>query len=137
LTGLPILFSVYLCQFNVLAVYSQLKEPTDENIHSVVYSALAVITVIYCCLGFIGCLLFGEYNINELTTALQEVHIRSLRRENYPDNVLELFDTSDPLILISRIAMFISLLCTIPMIIIPARSIIIKDILGFSGCNSV
>ena len=118
--GFPIICLVYFCQFNVLGVYSQLKNPTDENITSTIRDAIVVITIIYITLGTVGCFLFPKEMLGMEA-----------------DNILSVFSNTNTLILCGRIALLITLVCSLPVIVIPLRMVIFVEVIVSLHCNCV
>ena len=117
-TGVPIIFLVYFCHFNVLGVYTQLQNPTEESINRVVRDALFIITVIYIVMGYVGCCLIP------------------LDSEP-PDNILLIFSSSDTMMMVGRSALLITLLCAIPVIVLPLRTILLVEFIGSMHCLRV
>jgi amino acid permease len=100
LTGLPIIFISFLCQFNVLGVYSDLNFPTDQNMGRVIDTSMTIAAVLFACFGLVGYFFASDQT---------------------QDNILKNFSPRDPSLLIARIGLTLTLLCQLPMVVLPCR----------------
>ncbi len=120
LIALPIIKLCFLCQFNMLGVYGNLSDPTNDRIDSTISNALRIITTFFFVLGTVGYLIF----------------VVGMNGYAY-DNILEVFPTDDKLILVGRIFMEITLIAALPVIMVPARTIILNEIVDFYAMRNV
>ena len=120
LIALPIIKLCFLCQFNMLGVYGNLRDPTNDRIDSTISNALRIISIFFLVLGTIGYLIFA------------------IGMNGYAyDNILEVFPTDDTIILVGRIFMEITLIAALPVIMVPARTIILNEIVDLYAMRSV
>ena len=111
LQSLPILISVYVCQFNVLPVHNELRNPTPKRIQSFVRSTYAICTIFYIALGFLGSL----YNNCLLSTS-----------NKLQSNILKNFPDSDPIIFFGRVCLTLTIAFAFPVLVLPARNVILN-----------
>lgn len=98
LTALPITFIAYMCHFNINAVYCDLKRPQD--IQCVVSSAVSSAAVFFIVFGVAG------YVCASGATA---------------DNILKNFDSRDPVVMVARMGLTVTLMSQLPMMVVPCR----------------
>lgn len=98
--GLPIIFISFLCQFNILGVYSDLDNPTDNRMKSVIDISMTVAAVIFTSFGLVGYLFASDHT---------------------QDNILKNFSPRNPSLLVARIGLTLTLLCQLPMVVLPCR----------------
>jgi amino acid permease len=98
--GLPIIFISFLCQFNVIGVFSDLNSPNDQNMGRVINISMTVAAVLFTSFGFVGYLFASNHT---------------------QDNILKNFSPRDPSLLIARIGLTLTLLCQLPMVVLPCR----------------
>jgi len=101
LTALPIVLIAFFVQFNVIDVYSNLQEPSQKNIDSVIGGTIGISATIFAAFGLAG--YFYAYGDTE-------------------DNVLKNFSTRDPDLIYARIGLIITLICQTPMVGLPCRN---------------
>ena len=114
LYSLPIILIAFLCQFNVLGVYSNLYQPTSVRMKQVLYVSIPGSGLIYIIFG-IGGYLFAY--------------------ENTFDNILNNFSSQDPSLIIARCGLLFTIICQIPMVVLPCRQSIIELIHKLSTDN--
>lgn len=100
LTSLPIILIAFMCQFNILGVYSRLSEPTAGRINRVIDVSMMSAGLLYILFGVAGYFLALDWTL---------------------DNILNNFSPQDPSLLIARCGLLVTLLCQIPMIVVPCR----------------
>lgn len=101
LTALPITLIAYLCHFNVNGVYCDLQKP--EEINFVIRTAVSGASIVFILFGMAGYIFAGG------ETA---------------DNILKNFSPRDPLLMVARLGLSITLMTQLPMMIIPCRKTI-------------
>jgi amino acid permease len=52
--SIPIYVSSFLCHFNVLPVYSELRHPTRERAHNIVHFTMGTTLALYLWVGLMG-----------------------------------------------------------------------------------
>lgn len=98
--GLPIIFISFLCQFNILGVYSDLDSPSDDRMRRVIDISMGVAAIIFAAFGLVGYFFASDET---------------------QDNILKNFSPRDPSLLIARIGLTLTLLCQLPMVVLPCR----------------
>lgn len=90
----------YCSQFNVLPLFSELKNPTRERMNSIKHRTIAICILILTLFGGLGYMCFGQRT---------------------PGDILTAFDSSNPYVAIGRLALGISLLLKCPLVLHPLR----------------
>lgn len=90
----------YCSQFNVLPLFSELKNPTRNRMNSIKRRTIAICMVILSLFGGLGYLSFGQKT---------------------PGDILTAFDSSNPYVAVGRLALGISLLLKCPLVLHPLR----------------
>ncbi len=101
LSAFPLFTLAFMCQFNILSMHSELVNPTRERVKSVIGISMGVGSVIYALLCF-----FGYLCAYELTR----------------DDILLNFKPSDKIMLLGRFGFGLSMLVSVPMLVLPTRS---------------
>lgn len=104
LSSLPVFVSCYICHYNVPLVHNELSQPSPKRIRYVLRTTIWSATAFYLFLGFIGSM-YGNCTPNGIVQG----------------NVLLSFDEDDPLLLIGRACLAMTITLAFPMIVIPAR----------------
>ena len=102
--ALPIFVLAFMCHFNALEMHSELVNPTRTRLKRVIIITIAVSTIIYFLFGIAGYLWAGD---------------------NVQGDILRSFDADDQLIFIGRFGLLIAMLGNIPLMVLPARQIIV------------
>ena len=116
--AVPIISFVFICQLNSLAIYSQLRHPYPKRMNTIIYTSITIITVIFLLFSFTGTLILHKSNF--LT-----------------DNILLVFPIHDSLMLLGRINLLITLICSLPILIVPARHLILDSFLTIGTSHSM
>ena len=98
--AIPIIFISFLCQFNVLGVYSDLHRPSTENIDAVINRSMLISATLFTCFGLAG--YFFAF-------------------DDTADNILNNFSSRDPAVLVARFGLTFTLMCQLPMVMVPCR----------------
>eukprot|EP00603_Paraphysomonas_imperforata_P004921 CAMPEP_0114420058 /NCGR_PEP_ID=MMETSP0103-20121206/4358_1 /TAXON_ID=37642 ORGANISM="Paraphysomonas imperforata, Strain PA2" /NCGR_SAMPLE_ID=MMETSP0103 /ASSEMBLY_ACC=CAM_ASM_000201 /LENGTH=407 /DNA_ID=CAMNT_0001588519 /DNA_START=1 /DNA_END=1225 /DNA_ORIENTATION=+ len=98
LTALPITFIGFLCHFNVNSIFCDLTDPRD--IKCVVRSTVSGVAAVFLLFGFAGYVFAGA------ATA---------------DNVLKNFSAKDPVLMLARVGLSVTLMSQLPIMVIPCR----------------
>jgi len=96
----PIVSVTYLCQFNMLAVHAKLKHPTRERMSWTIHWSIIATSFVYGVGSIAG--YFCAY-------------------ENTSDNIFNNFASTNKLLYLGRIALSVTLLCSLPMMVLPCR----------------
>jgi amino acid permease len=108
----PLYVSCYVCHYNILTVHNELRAPSLARVRWWLRSTNLSATTFYVVLGS-----FGAFYAPCTTTG------------RISGNVLLNFDIDDPLLLVGRMCLAITLTLAFPMLTIPARDILMRSIL--------
>jgi amino acid permease len=100
LYGLPFFCVAYLCHFNVLPMHCELRRPTRRRMKRVIHYTMSIPAVLYTLTAVFGYL----YALSDTC-----------------DSILKNFDRHDPLMLVGRAGLVITLLFSFPLIVLPCR----------------
>lgn len=109
LETIPIATMLYLSHFNVLGVYTQLHNPTSRRIGQVICSSMLILTILFITFGIVGYLIFLELFDGRIA-----------------DNILQVFPAQHSAMLLGRASLLLTLMCTLPVMMVPARAILIE-----------
>ena len=109
LNSLPLFISCFVCHYNVLAVHNDLQEPTQKRVSWWLRSTAWGATAFYMAIGFSGSL----YGACTPSGTVQ-------------GNVLLDFDPSDPLLMVGRMCLALTITLAFPMLTLPARDIMLR-----------
>jgi len=113
LDAVPLFISSYICHFNVLPIHNELRCPTSDRIRQWVRTSLWSATLFYYMIGFTGSLMAKCTSSNQVQ-----------------GNILLDFDESDPLLLLGRLCLAMTITLAFPMLVIPARDILVRSLVG-------
>lgn len=99
-TAIPITLISYFCHCNIISVYCELQRPTNERMSRIINYMLVIACTIYILFGLSG--YFFAYEFTQ-------------------DNILDNFPSKDPALVIARIGLGLTLMCQLPMIVVPCR----------------
>lgn len=107
--SLPLFISCFVCHYNICTVHNELRDPTPARsswwIRSTTWSA----AIFYLAMGFAGSM-YGNCTPSGLVQG----------------NVLLDFAEDDPLLLMGRICLALTISLAFPMLVIPARDIVLR-----------
>ncbi|CAM9263340.1 unnamed protein product, partial [Phaeothamnion confervicola] len=112
LRAFPIMSLAYLCHaspsilVNILSVQAKLVNPTRDRLKGVIHGATGLGSILYTFLGLFG--YFYAY-------------------DNTKDDILLNFDPQDGVILVGRLGLGVTMLCAVPMMVLPCRDAL-KDL---------
>lgn len=109
LEAIPVFTMLYISHFNVLGVFTQLEKPTPHRMSQVINCSVAVMTALFISFGVVGYFVFF-----------------TLCNGQAVDNILSAFPPHHRALLLGRFCLLITLMCTIPVMLIPARSILME-----------
>jgi len=107
---LPIFISCYVCHYNIPIVHNELKYPSPVRVSWWLRSSMIFATGIYLILGVAGSA-YGH------CTTTGKVH----------GNILLDFDMNDPLLMLARMCVALTISLALPMLVIPARDLLIRS----------
>ena len=113
LDALPLFISSYVCHFNVLPIHNDLKCPSSDRVKHWVRTAIWPATLFYYVIGFTG-----------------SMFAKCTGSGSVQGNILLDFDEDDPLLLLGRLCLAITITLAFPMVIIPARDILVRSLTG-------
>ena len=115
LDALPLFISSYVCHFNVLPIHNELKCPSSDRVKHWVRTAIWPATLFYFVIGLTG-----------------SMYAKCTSSGTVQGNILLDFDEEDPLLLLGRLCLAMTITLAFPMVIIPARDIIVRSLIGTS-----
>jgi amino acid permease len=107
----PLYVSCFVCHYNLLPVHNDLKDPTPERVGYWLRSTVGFATAFYMVMGVSG----SAYG--HCTAA---GHVVS-------GNILLDFPENDPLLMVGRMCLAVTLALAFPMLTIPARDIVLRS----------
>jgi amino acid permease len=113
LDAVPLFISSYICHFNVLPIHNELRRTTSDRVRLWVRTSMWPATLFYYVIGLTG-------SLYAKCTPTGEIQ----------GNILLDFDEDDPLLLLGRMCLAITITLAFPMLVIPARDILIRAVSG-------
>ena len=113
LDAAPLFISSYICHFNVLPIHNELRCPTSDRVRKWVRTSIWPATLFYWFIGFTGSL-----------------YIKCTPSGRVSGNILLDFDEDDPLLLLGRLCLAVTITLALPMLVIPARDILVRSLLN-------
>jgi len=113
LDAVPLFISSFICHFNVLPIHNELRCPTSDRVSRWVRTSIWPATLFYYVIGFTGSL-----------------YAKCTPSGSVQGNILLDFDEDDPLLLLGRLCLAMTITLAFPMIVIPARDILVRPIMG-------
>ena len=113
LDAVPLFISSFICHFNVLPIHNELRCATSDRVRQWVRTSLWSATIFYYMIGFTGSLMAKCTSSNQVQ-----------------GNILLDFDESDPLLLLGRLCLAMTITLAFPMLVIPARDILVRSLVG-------
>ena len=111
LDALPLFISCFVCHYNILPVHNELRNPSPERVAWWVRSTTWFAAIFYLVIGFAGSM-YGNCTPSG----------------NVQGNILLDFDEDDPLLFMGRMCLALTITLAFPMLVIPARDIIIRAV---------
>ena len=113
LDATPLFISSYICHFNVLPIHNELRCPTSDRVSKWVRTSMWPATLFYYVIGLTG-------SLYAKCTPTKEIQ----------GNILLDFDEDDPLLLLGRLCLAMTITLAFPMLVIPARDILVRAMAG-------
>jgi sodium-coupled neutral amino acid transporter 7/8 len=101
--ALSLVVSSFFCQFNVLPLNHELKSPSRSRKEKMLFRSIAFVLSVYFLVGLSGYLTFPG---------------------KVQGNILLNYSLTDKLVFVARLSLSITLLCGIPLLVIPIRQIL-------------
>ena len=120
LESLPVFTMLFLSHFYVMGVYTQLHHPSPRRMFQIIYTSVGVLTVLFSTFGVVGYFIF----------------LQLFDGASY-GNILQPFPVHHRAMMIGRACLLITLVCTFPVILVPARAILIElydDLILYLAC---
>ena len=110
---IPLYISCYVCHYNILTVHNELRKPSEERVSWWLRSTTWSASIFYLVLGFSG-----------------SAYAKCAKYDNeIQGNILLDFDDSDPLLLVGRMCLAVTITLAFPMLTIPARDIVLRSMM--------
>lgn len=109
---IPLYISCYVCHYNILTVHNELRKPSEKRVSWWLRSTTWSASIFYLVLGFSG-----------------SAYSKCSPKEIQP-NILLNFGNGDPLLLVGRMCLAITITLAFPMLTIPARDIVLPSIMN-------
>mmetsp|Transcript_28497 Transcript_28497/g.57137 ORF Transcript_28497/g.57137 Transcript_28497/m.57137 type:complete len:589 (+) Transcript_28497:128-1894(+) len=118
LDAAPLFISAYICHFNVLPIHNELRCPTSDRVKKWVSTSLWPATLFYWVIGFTGSL-----------------YAKCTPTGSVQGNILLDFDEDDPLLLLGRFCLAMTITFAFPMLVVPARDILVRSMIDSRAGN--
>ena len=112
LDALPLYISCFVCHYNILPVHNELQNPTRKRVSWWLRSTTWFAAILYLIMGFAG----SSYGHCTATGHVQ-------------GNILLDFDENDPLLMVGRMCLALTITLAFPMLVIPARDILLRSVI--------
>eukprot|EP00977_Amphora_coffeiformis_P000703 scaffold152_cov163-Amphora_coffeaeformis.AAC.1 len=109
---IPLYISCYVCHYNIPTVHNELRKPSEERVSWWLRSTTWSATIFYLVLGFSG-----------------SAYSKCSEGHEISGNILVDFDNKDPLLLVGRMCLAITITLAFPMLTIPARDIVLRSMM--------
>lgn len=110
LDAVPLYISCFVCHYNILPVHNELEDPTPARVSWWLRSTTWFSLALYMVLGLAG----SSYAHCTPTGKVQ-------------GNILLDFDEGDPLLMVGRMCLAVTITLAFPMLVIPARDILLRS----------
>ena len=107
LQALPIFITVFVCHYNVLPVHNEMQNPSKPRTNRVVFNSMILCTCLYLFLGTAG-----------------SMYSQCTESGTLESNILNSFPSDDPIMLFARTCLIFIITLAFPMLVIPARNIV-------------
>lgn len=112
LDAVPLFISCFVCHYNILPVHNELKNPTPARTSWWLRSTLLFSCTIYIVIGFAG-----------------SAYAKCIPGNKVSGNILLDFDEKDPLLMVGRMCLAVTITLAFPMLVIPARDILLRSLI--------
>jgi len=112
LNALPLYISCFVCHYNILPVHNELKDPSAARVSWWLRSTTWFAVALYMVMGFAG-------SAYAHCTPSGKIH----------GNILLDFDKNDPLLMVGRMCLAVTITLAFPMLVIPGRDIVVRSLI--------
>jgi len=112
LDALPLYISCFVCHYNILPVHNELKDPSPARVNWWLRSTTWFSVGLYMVMGFAG-------SAYAPCTATGKIS----------GNILLDFDENDPLLMVGRMCLAVTITLAFPMLVIPARAVVVRSLI--------
>jgi len=119
LDAFPLFISCFVCHYNILTVHNEFRQPTVRRVNWWLRSTTWVATAFYLIMGVAG----SAYGAK--CTDSGQVQ----------GNILLDFNNKDPLLLVGRMCLAVTITLAFPMLTIPSRDIVLRTIKSSSSSS--
>jgi amino acid permease len=112
LDAVPLFISCFVCHYNILPVHNELQNPTPKRVSWWLRSTLLFSCTIYFIIGLAG-----------------SAYAKCIPDGKISGNILLDFDKKDPLLMVGRMCLAVTITLAFPMLVIPARDIILRSVI--------
>jgi amino acid permease len=112
LDAFPLYISCFVCHYNIHPVHNELRDPSPKRVSWWLRSTAWYAFGLYLVMGFAG----SSYGHCTATGKVQ-------------GNVLLDFDENDPLLMVGRMCLALTITLAFPMLVIPARDILLRSVI--------
>jgi amino acid permease len=112
LDAVPLYISCFVCHYNILPVHNELRDPTPTRVSWWLRSTTWYAVGLYMIMGLAG----SSYGHCTPSGRVQ-------------GNVLLDFEEDDPLLMVGRMCLALTITLAFPMLVIPARDILLRSVL--------
>ena len=110
LDAFPLFVSCYVCHYNIPTVHNELRQPSEGRVRWWLQSTTLSATVFYLIMGIAG---------SAYAPCTADGHVQG--------NILLDMDPKDPLLLVGRMCLAVTVTLAFPMLTIPARDILLRS----------
>jgi amino acid permease len=132
---LPLYISCYVCHYNLLPVHNELCDPTEQRVRSWLRTTVWGSTMFYCLLGLSGSI-YGICSASS-SSSNDNNNYNNTTSITIHGNILLDFPEHDPLLLVGRMCLAITIALAFPMLTIPSRDILIQSLPDRFCCCSI
>jgi len=112
LNAIPLYISCFVCHYNILPVHNELQNPTPARVSWWLRSTTWFAVGLYGIMGFAG-----------------SCYGHCTKSGKVQGNVLLDFDENDPLLMVGRMCLALTITLAFPMLVIPARDIMLRSVI--------
>jgi amino acid permease len=133
LDAFPLYVSFFLCHYNLLPIHNDLQNPTPSRVQCWLRSTIWSATAFYMVLGVSGSVYGRCAAASTLEAAIAPSTIESLDSSPPPavamsGNILLDFPQDDPLLLVGRMCLALTLALALPMWTFPVRGVVLRAV---------
>jgi len=112
LDALPLFISCFVCHYNILPVHNELKDPSPVRVSWWLRSTTWFAVALYMIMGFAG-----------------SAYAPCTPTGKISGNILLDFDENDPLLMVGRMCLAVTITLAFPMLVIPGRDIVVRSLI--------